>query len=124
RVFTRGLRTMEVRRLALQSAAHYLSSDVDGCLRTLEEAASISGGLRPSEVKHFSSEIRQLAQQHIPDWPQGEEASSVFIETLMEAESALSVREIEIVDHLAKGSTVGELPEQLFISQNTLKTHL
>jgi DNA-binding NarL/FixJ family response regulator len=39
-------------------------------------------------------------------------------------DGGLSKREIEVLEHLAKGKTTNQIAEDLFVSENTVKTHV
>lgn len=69
RVDTRGFRLMEVRRLAILAAAQYQSDEHEGCIATLKRAAQMPRGLTPTEVQLFSTETREIATKHVPNWP-------------------------------------------------------
>lgn len=121
---TRGFRLLELRRLAILAAAQYQSQSQEECLVTLDRAANLPRGLTPHEVQFFSPETRDLAQQHISVWPVDVHEASTFLTNLPKPGAELTVREIEIVRHLADGHTRAEMAQILDISVNTLKTHL
>lgn len=121
---TRGFRLMEVRRLAILAAAQYQANETDDCLSTLARAAEIPRGLEPLEVQLFSPETRELAAQKVPAWPRDNHEPSVFLTGLPKPGTALTEREVEIIEHLAKGLPRAHMAKKMFISVNTLKTHL
>src|SRR5690625_5154269 len=120
----RGFRLMEVRRLSILAAAQYQTDQISDCLETLQRAAELPRGLTPLEVHLFSPETRELAAERVPAWPEDDNGPSVFLTGLPKAESTLTEREVEIIRHLAQEHTRAEMAEAMFISVNTLKTHL
>lgn len=124
RTETRGFRLMEVRRMAILAAAFYLGDELAECVETLTHASELPGGLHPNEALLFSTETRKIAEENIPDWPVRDGSASVFLSNLPQAGVVLTEREIEIIQHLAMGHTRAVIAEALFISINTLKTHL
>lgn len=124
RAGTRGFRLMEVRRLAILAAAQYQADEDEDCIATLKRAAEIPRGLGPLEVQLFSPETRELAAKKVPSWPRDNNAPSVFLNGLPKPGLALTEREVEIIEHLAKGHPRAHMAEKMYISVNTLKTHL
>lgn len=124
RTDTRGFRLMEVRRLSILAAAQYQSDENADCIDTLKRAAELPRGLTPTEVQLFSPETRELAMKHVPDWPVDDHGPSAFLTGLPKPGLALTDREVEIIGYLARGDTRAQMAEAMFISVNTLKTHL
>ena len=124
RTATRGFRLMEVRRLSILAAAQYQSDEIQECIDTLKRAAELPRGLTPTEVQLFSPETREIAADKVPNWPVDNHHPSVFLTGLPEPGLALTDREVEIIEHLAKGRTRAQMADDMFISVNTLKTHL
>lgn len=120
----RGFRLMEVRRLSILAAAQYQTDEIPDCIETLKRAAGLPRGLTPLEVHLFSPETRELAAARVPNWPEDDGGPSAFLTGLPKVESTLTNREVEIIRHLAQELTRAELAEAMFISVNTLKTHL
>lgn len=124
RTDTRGFRMMEVRRLSILAAAQYQSDENEECIDTLKRAAELPRGLTQTEVQLFSPETRELAAKHVPNWPADNHGPSAFLTGLPKPGLALTDREVEIIKHLAEGHTRAKMAEAMFISLNTLKTHL
>lgn len=121
---TQGLRLLELRRIALEASAHYLNSNTEQCIASLESASSLPGGLRETDLKCFSPETHQVALKHIPQWPTGNQGSSLFMSKLPKPGLNITEREVEILGYLAQGVANAQLAEKLYISPNTLKSHL
>lgn len=121
---TRGFRLMEIRRLAILSAAQYMDGDLDGCIQTLSWAAGLPRGLSPTEVLLFSREMTQLAPAHVENWPKRSAGKTIFLPELPQPGRALTGREIEILELLAHGHSRAEIAERLFISVSTVKSQL
>lgn len=124
RTETRGFRLMEVRRLSLLAAAQYQSDEQEECIDTLKRAAELPRGLTQTEVQLFSPETRELATRCVPSWPVDKDGPSAFLTGLPKPGLALTDREVEIIQYLAAGDTRAKMAEAMFISVNTLKTHL
>lgn len=121
---TRGFRRLEASRLAVLAAAQYQAENQKECIETLNRAARLVDESHPELALLFSPETRELAVQHIATWPQAQHAPSMFLTGLPRPGLSLTDRETEIVRQLAKGLTRAELAKDMFISVNTLKTHL
>ncbi|HEX9342760.1 MAG TPA: response regulator transcription factor [Actinomycetota bacterium] len=93
---------------AIQAGAvGYLLKDIDGpeLARSVRLAASGNAVIHPTLTRQFIEEIRQLTR--------GEQSVS-----------ALSCREIEVLQMIAYGSTNREVAHALHISPQTVKTYL
>lgn len=121
---TRGFRLLEIRRLAILAAAQYQSYEEPDCLETLARAVEVPRGLNIHEVALFSPETRELAMKKIAGWPTEYNGPSAFLTGLPRPGLALTDREVEIIALLAKGLTRAQMADKMFISVNTLKTHL
>lgn len=121
---TRGFRLMEVRRLSILASAYYQSDQMTDCIEALEKAAELPGGLSRLEAHLFSPETREVAVKKVSGWPNDEDGPSVFLTGLPKAVSTLTDRELEVLRHLTHERTQAQVAEAMFISLNTLKTHL
>lgn len=121
---TRGFRLLEIRRLSILAAAQYQAEDTKECIETLTRAAQLPRGLDPTEATLFSPETRELAANHVPSWPTDNGQSSSFLTGLPRPGRVLTDREVEIVRKLAQGKSRAQMAQEMFISVNTLKTHL
>lgn len=124
RTETRGFRLLEVRRLSILAAAQYQADELDDCIETLKRAADLPRGLSQPEIQFFSPETRELASKKVKAWPRDNAGPSAFLTGLPKPGLALTDREVEILGFLAQGLTRAQMAEQMFISVNTLKTHL
>lgn len=124
RAETRGFRLLEIRRLAILAAAQYQSYEESDCIETLSRAVEVPRGLGDHEVALFSPETRELAMEKVSGWPADYDGPSAFLTGLPRPGLALTDREVEIIALLAKGHTRAQMADEMFISVNTLKTHL
>lgn len=124
RANTRGFRLLEIRRLAILAAAQYQSNETEDCLDTLQRAREVPRGLSQHELILFSPETRELALKHVTGWPTDQDCPSAFLTGLPRPGHALTDREVEILQLLSQDLTRAEMAEAMFISVNTLKTHL
>src|SRR5699024_7978682 len=72
----------------------------------------------------FSPETRELALKQVAGWPADHDGPSAFLTGLPKPGLALTEREVEILQLLSQGLTRAEMADEMFISVNTLKTHL
>lgn len=121
---SRGFRRFDLWRYALAAHAHFALTQFDEALSALESAANLAGGLRDDETAYFSDEVQSLARQSLPNWPEGAEAASTFTKAVTRARRTLSPKELEVLECLKTDATLKEIAEKLFISPNTLKTHI
>lgn len=121
---TRGFRFMEARRLSILAAAQYQAGANDECITTLTRAAEMPWGLSSQEVQLFSPATRELAAKEVAVWPRDNHDPSVFLTDLPEPGLALTEREVETLGYLARGHTRAQIADEMYISVNTLKTHL
>ena len=115
---------MEIRRLSILATAQYMGGDLDACVETLRWAASLPRGLNETETLLFSTAIQQIANEHVEIWPKSSGAKPIFMPDFPKPGRALTGREIEMLELLARGDTRAEIAEKLFISISTVKTQL
>lgn len=99
----------DVLRSALDAGASgYLVKDcsIDEIAETIRQAADDSTSLSPALAASMLAEVRRL------DEPQPE------------PERVVTPREVEVLQLIADGCSTGEVAEQLYISQKTVKNHL
>ena len=96
----------------------------DECITTLTRAAEMPWGLSSQEVQLFSPATRELAAKEVAVWPRDNHDPSVFLTDLPEPGLALTEREVETLGYLARGHTRAQIADEMYISVNTLKTHL
>src|SRR5699024_8278852 len=115
---------LELRRLSVLAAAHYMMGHTDDSVTALKLAAQMPRGLTPQEKLLFGAEIQEFAAQHVPSWPTASSGKAIFLSELPRRGHSLTDREIEILEHLALGLTRAQIAERLFISLSTVKTQL
>jgi len=125
---TRGLRLLNLWRLAATAGGHLALGSEEDCRETLEFALRQSGRVRPSDLMVFSAEVRSFAENKLPDWPKLEQpADGADIlqgyRIFPDGGSTLTERELELLRSLAGDRTREEIAASMFISINTLKAH-
>lgn len=118
---TRGLRTLEVWRLAVIASAHLMLGARDDCAGVLEFALGLPGGVRDNELAYFPAAVREFARSRFDAWPVEEHEIADWFPSSGEV---LSNRELEVLRELAGGRSREEIAKSQFISLNTLKAHL
>lgn len=118
---TRGLRKLEIWRLAIIANAHLMMGARDDCAGVLEFALGLPGGVRQEELPHFTAAVREFARSRFEEWPREENEIPDWFPTTAEA---LSDRELDVLHDLAGGRSREEIARSQFISLNTLKAHL
>lgn len=119
----RGLRTLEVWRLAVVAGAHLALGESAECLELLRLTTEQFGGLRPEELYFFTTESRQLGAAHVDAWPSARPGAVVH-SLFPEVAEVLTSRELELLRELAGGLTRDEIAKLHFITLNTLKAHV
>src|SRR5699024_2396067 len=121
---TRGFRLLEIRRLAILASAYYQADDTEACLKTLTRAVTIQHGLVRTAVELFSPAVRDVSAKRIGSWPPNTGGHSAFLTGRTKPGRAMTEREVQFLGQLAKGYRRAEIAEKLYISLNTLKSHL
>ncbi len=136
----RWRRIVDIRLLACQANARL--DRIDASLEALQDALALAGPeqlmrpfldegrdffellsrlsskIRDSGQQRFAARILQAAEAVLP--LQNPAARSVAAEGLIEA---LSEREVEVLQLMARGLTNSEIAQRLYLSPNTLKAH-
>lgn len=132
---TRGLRQFDLWRLGVMSAALHSLSRFDGLRAAMQEALETPGGIRAEELRHFSADVHQFGVTHVTGWPGAHAVTggapsgtdprqTTFIDELSLSTTELSRREHEILRRLGAGQSRAAIASALFLSINTVKTHL
>lgn len=119
----KGLRQLEVWRLAIIAGAYLSLGEEAPALSTLKAALNLPGTLRPYETQYFSKDVRTFAAASLTEWPEYE-GTSPLIEELGAQKLQISSREVELLKLLRSGSSRADMSAALFVSLNTVKTHL
>lgn len=119
-----GLRQFELWRYALFANSYLALEQFEELQLTLHDAICLPGGLRPEETRYFSEAVQLYAERHMTDWPGDPVPPSLFTEAVTRKRETLSKRELEVLKLLATQATPGEIARTLYISPNTLKTHI
>lgn len=82
--------------------------------------------LKSEEFEFLNSSIKQVFQggYALSNQLLGDVFRAIRHKTSFPVESLLSKREMEVLVYLRKGGTVEEIAKHLFVSENTIKTHL
>ena len=120
---TDGLRQLQLRRYGIMAHAHLTLGRREQALETLHTLESIVGGIRGEDVPFLAAEVHELATSAVPKWERLE-APVKPVQPSLELPVPLTAREREVLHLLASGASRTEIAERLFISMNTLKTHL
>lgn len=121
---TRGLRFLELWRLAAIAHAHYALGEIEPCVEALGAAMAMPGGVRPREARSFSEELRDLARSRFDGWPSEDAMEGAGGALFSNPDDPLTERELELVRALAAGLTREQIAREHYISINTLKSHL
>lgn len=121
---TRGLRFLEIWRLAVIAGSHFALGDKEQCAETLEFALRLPGGVTPRESRFFLDEVSRFAEERFEAWPRRSEAAAFGAVLFSVGREPLTERELEVMRELAAGLTREQIAKTQFISMNTLKFHL
>lgn len=122
---TQGLRQFDVWRLGLRAGALLALGRDDDLHATLVEALRVPGGLRQEELRHFPAGVHGFGRERLPEWPRPEPAPrQTFIDAVSHSLVELSLRETEVLALLREGKSRADMAAHLFVSVNTVKTHL
>lgn len=119
-----GLRQVELWRLAILASSHMRLEAIDNVLEILGHVLNLPGGVRVVETQHFSPEVRALAIEQLPDWTGKATVASNYIDAVMLQRESFTDRELEILSLLGQNKSRAVMAAELYISVNTLKTHL
>ncbi|WP_162903774.1 LuxR C-terminal-related transcriptional regulator [Leucobacter sp. wl10] len=120
---SKGLRQLELWRLSLLSNAFLQMNDADGCVEAARNALALPGGLDPEDMPLFARDVRRLAAAELEGWPDEPETESPHVDELRIAAGALSARETQVLRLLVAGRSREQIAKELFLSENTVKTH-
>lgn len=121
---SRGMRQLELWRFAILSRSWFSLEEHDNLCAVLSAALELPGGLYEYEVLHFSDEVRAFAEERFQGWPTGSDRHSEFMNLISGVVVPLTEREVEILRLLRKNVSRAEMADALFVTLNTLKTHL
>lgn len=121
---TRGLRFLEVWRLAVIAGSHFVLGDREECAETLKFVMRMPGGVTPREARFFLDEVSKFAEERFDEWPRRSEILPYGSVLFTMDREPLTARELEVTRDLGAGLTREEIAKKQFISMNTLKFHL
>ncbi|HUH52461.1 MAG TPA: response regulator transcription factor [Microbacteriaceae bacterium] len=120
-----GLRRLEVWRYAILVESYLKLENTAAAIECLNAVLELSGSIREDDLQFFSLDAHDFAREHVEGWFLGD-VSDVARQPGNRSNSStqLTDREREILRYLAKGESRQEIADQLYISVNTLKSHL
>lgn len=123
---TTELRRFELWRCSLRASAYLALGDQTDCLDVLRHLVDAFGGVQESELRIFSTAVRQLAaEHHLAGWLERPLGGPTLLDLVASSSSeALTAREVDVLADLARGLSREEIAKAQFISINTLKAHL
>lgn len=120
-----GLRQLEMWRHAIMASSQFELNRPDAVRESLKAARELSGQIRVEDLHYFSNSVLEFAREHLENW---------YLDTFDDAvrqggygaepSVQLTDREREILRLLGQASSRAEIADQLFVSLNTLKSHL
>ncbi|RKQ94300.1 DNA-binding NarL/FixJ family response regulator [Mycolicibacterium mucogenicum 261Sha1.1M5] len=114
---TAGLRRLDVGRAAIVATALYRIDRTAEAVRITEQVASAWGGLTPDEVSTFPSEAASRAMLRAQGRTGGDARTR-------EVCQELTMRERQMLSALVAGASRKQIASRIFVSENTVKTHL
>ena len=120
-----GLRQLEVLRLAMLAHGYLRLSRVDQAVESLQHATGLLGKISARDLSLFSADVQRFAAAHFAQWPKEVPPRPADAGTSHgSTASSLTRREREILDMLQRDLSRAQMAAELFISLNTLKSHL
>lgn len=121
----KGLRQLEVWRYAILVESYLELKNAAAAIESLNSVLELSGGIREEDLQFFGLDAHNFAREHVEGWFLGD-VSDVIRQPGNRSNSStqLTDREREILRYLARGESRKEIADQLYISVNTLKSHL
>lgn len=119
-----GLRLVELWRYVSVANAYLRLGRVEQTKEALRAILSLPGGLRNEDTALFFEELLEFAQQEIPEWPPATSQWKWFAEDEGANVPRLTSREFDVIRQLASKRTQQEIASEMFVSVNTLKSHL
>ncbi|MGO3151077.1 MAG: LuxR C-terminal-related transcriptional regulator [Galactobacter sp.] len=125
-----GLRQFKFWGMAGEAEAYLALDHRESAVEVLRSLQAFSGGLTSQERSYFSAQLHAFAQAEFPDWEVGvlglpaQSFNGVTGPHGLTASIRLTRRERQILMLLDQEKTRRQIAEELFVSENTLKTHL
>lgn len=118
------LRQLDLWRYGIIATGYFKLGHRDKALEALLSAESLGDGIRTEDLRLFGPEITEYAAEHVASWPEVCTPVSSSATEVAQAPVFLTAREREILRLLATDATRTEMADELFVSVNTLKSHL
>jgi len=119
---TRGLPRVEVARMLVVALAQYGQGELSTTLATLREIEPWQIEFAAGLLGRFSPGLVAAAAEQLPGWEPMASMPGLAVAPLEQVQ--LSDRELEVLVALARGETREQIAAALFLSLNTVKTHL
>lgn len=120
---TRQFRKLEVLRLSLLASSLFTLGEHSECLDVLRQVLALPGGIRGEEMVLFHESVHAFARGNISEWPQVPAELTGVASLPLEHRAALTPRELEVLECLARGLTREQIGRELYLSVNTVKVH-
>ncbi|MBM9433954.1 LuxR C-terminal-related transcriptional regulator [Flaviflexus equikiangi] len=113
---------IDVWRIAGMSAAYLRLEKFEEAREAL--LLALSGGLESEDLDAFPDDVLDFAASTIDGWPARDGRSPRVVNSLPDGSARLTGREFEILRKLAQDKSQKEIANEIFVSSNTLKTHI
>lgn len=120
----KGFRKIALYRYSALASVHVHAGREEEARAALRSLLALPGGLRSEDVTSLSAEALDFAGRNVEGWPFFTDVQSRFSLEDTSQQTRLSARELQVVRLLAEDATQQEIADQLFVSFNTLKTHI
>lgn len=120
----KGLRQIAVWRYAALASVHVRAGKHEEAGLALRGMLKLPGGVRSEDAASLPALVLDFAERNIEGWPAFKREKSWLLLDVTDQQTRLSARELQVVRLLAEDATQQEIAAQLFVSLNTLKTHI
>lgn len=119
-----GLRQISVWRHSTLALVQLRADQHGEAEVTLRNMLLLPGGVRDGDASSFSPAVLEFAERRVEGWPSLAPVQNRFSPHERHHSTRLSARELQVVRLLAGDATQQDIARQLFVSPNTLKTHI
>ena len=120
----KGLRQIAVWRYSALASVLLRANKDDEARAALKSLLDLPGGVRAEDAAFLSTSVLEFAEENVEGWPPLPCVENWFSPDSEHQRTRLSARELQVVRLLAEEMTQQEIAAQLFVSFNTLKTHI
>lgn|GEM_PF-3222578 len=115
---TRGLRQADLRRQLVLALAHYIGGEVEDALSILRAVGPVLTASELALARLLSPALIDLAAERLPDWPVDQRTGEQGVLDV----PPLTPREMHVLVGLSRGRNRRQIAEDLFVSENTVKS--